>query len=152
YQNADIQLRGSNIPIVHFLPPSLSGTVPSCTPPSQNCPNYFNAPHDSFSDPFNSFNRAAMDHIEDSTGNENAVRLDVERKFTGDSFITAIRAGYRFTDRDEVTRYSTYNWGVVTEQWGNGGPIWLDQSVGGQPLASQYSTWAFDNFMRGAVP
>jgi TonB-dependent receptor len=152
YQNAQIQLRGSDIPVVNFLPPSTNGTVLNCPKPSQNCPNYYNAPHDSFSDPFNSFNRAAMDHIEDSTGDENAFRIDAERKFGGDHFITAIRAGYRFTDRDETTRYSTYNWGVVTEQWGNGGPIWLDQSVGGQQLASQYQTWAFSNFMRGAVP
>jgi TonB-dependent receptor len=152
YQNAQIQMRGSDVPIVNFLPPSLNGTVQTCSPPNNNCPSYYNAPHNSFSDPYNSFNRSAMDHVEDSTGNENAVRLDLERKFGGDSFITAVKAGYRFSDRDEITRYSTYNWGVVTEQWGNGGPIWLNQSVGGQPLAPNYQTWAFDNFMRGAAP
>ncbi len=151
YQNIQIQMHGSGIPDVTFLPPSATGTVATCTPPSQNCPNYYNPPHANFSDPFNTFNRAAMDHIEQSNGFENAIRVDAEHRFDNDSFINAIRVGYRFSDRDETTRFSTYNWGVVTEQWGNGGPIWLDQSVGGQPLASQYETFAFSDFMRGAV-
>lgn len=152
YQNAQIQMRGSDIPIVNFLPPSANGTVPTCTPPSQNCPNYYNAPHANFSDPFNSFNRSAMDHIEDSKGFENAVRADAEYRFDGNDWLSALRVGYRFSDRDQTTRFSTYNWGVVTEQWGNNGPIWLDQSVGGQPLASHYETYAFPDFMRGQVP
>jgi TonB-dependent receptor len=153
YQNAEIQMRGSNIPLVTFLPPSANGTVVQCTPPGSNgCPTYYNAPHNSFSDPFNSFNRAAMDHIEHSNGTENALRLDGEYRFGDDQFINAIKFGYRYSDRDETTRYTTYNWGVVTEQWGNGGPIWLDRSVGGNPLASQYAPWTFSDFMQGKVP
>jgi TonB-dependent receptor len=151
YQNVDIKLRGSDIPVVTFLPPSLNGVVPVCNPPSQNCPNYFNAPHASFADPFNTFNRAAMDHIEHSDGYENAFRADGEYKI-GDDFITAFKFGYRYSDRNETTRYSAYNWGVTSEQWGNNGPIWLDQSINGTPLASQYAPFVFSNFMGGAVP
>jgi TonB-dependent receptor len=152
YQNAQIQMRGSDIPLVNFLPPSNNGTVAACSPPSQNCPNYYNAPHNSFTDPFNNFNRSSMDHIEDSFGHENAFRVDAEHRFMENDWLSAIRVGYRFSDRDQTTRFSTYNWGVVTEQWGNNGPIWLDQSVGGQPLATHYEPFLFRDFMRGAVP
>src|SRR3546814_12593879 len=38
---------------------------------------------------------------------------------------------YRFADRDQIARNSTYNWGVLSEQWGNGGPVWMDEQIGG---------------------
>ena len=41
-------------------------------PGSQNSPTYYGAGHTSFLDPYNSFYRAAMDHIERSDGNSDA--------------------------------------------------------------------------------
>ena len=39
----------------------------------------------------------------------------------------SVRVGGRYADRDQVARFSTYNWGRLSEQWGNGGPAWSVQ-------------------------
>ncbi|AQR63097.1 TonB-dependent receptor [Brevundimonas sp. LM2] len=169
YQNASIQLRGDDAPIVTFLPPSENGTVTQCpaTPPTPDtdCPRYFNAPNDNFSNPFNSFVRNNMDHAEDSEGELTAVRLDGEYTFDEDSWLDSVRFGYRRAEREQTTRFSAYNWGVISEQWGGGGPVWLSDSADGVPepgpglpgtagqvVGSQFETFAFDNFYRGQIP
>lgn len=174
YQNASIQLNGSNYPTIQFLPPQVCsgpaansqnppGTDNDCRTggnPNQYMPNYFGAGHTSFTDPFNSFPRAAMDHIEDSDGNSDAARLDLEYAFPESGFLKSIKAGVRYADRQQTARFSTYNWGRLSEQWGNGGPVWLDDNVdgvpggnGGSPVlaASNYPVF-FDNFFQGQAP
>jgi len=145
YQDAYIKLNGSEFPDVAFLPPQPDGT------------KYFMPPHNSFSDPYNYFPRAAMDHIEDSDGNSDAFRLDGDYSFDN-SFLKSIRAGVRYADRDQTARFSTYNWGVLSEQWGNGGPVWLTDNVdgvtggnGGTPTTSAYQPYFFPNFFRNSV-
>jgi TonB-dependent receptor len=162
YQNVFMDLNGGDLPIVEFRPPQVcSGPAQNATcagaPGSANSPLYFGAGHDSFLDPFNSFPRAAMDHIEDSTGNSDAFRIDGEFSFPDSGFLSSIKAGYRYADRDQVARFSTYNWGRLSEQWGNNGPVWLDDPVdgipggtGGAPLTN-YEAITFDNFFRGAI-
>jgi TonB-dependent receptor len=163
FQNASIDLRG-DIPRINFLPPSQNGTVAACTPPTQNCPSYFNSADASFSDPFNSFWRSAMDHFEDSEGQEDAVKLDLERKFGDASWIDSVRFGARYAERDQTTRFSEYNWGALSEIWGRGGPVWMSDPVdglpntngvpggGGQATSVRTMPVTFDNFMRGDVP
>src|SRR5207248_1913269 len=53
-------------------------------------------------------------------------------------------------------RFSTYNWGVLSEIWGNHGPVWLSDNVdgvtggnGGTPTYGQAEAFNFNNFMRG---
>jgi TonB-dependent receptor len=148
FQNASIQLRGSSLPLIQFLAPTV------CTgAPSNNCPTYFRAADGSFIDPYNSFYRSSMDHIEDSTGNSDAIRFDVTRSFES-SWLKSLRFGYRFAERDQTARFSTYNWGSLSEIWGNGGPVWFDDPVtqnGNQPLVGWYPYY-FDNFFDGRVP
>lgn len=102
-----------------------------------------------FEDPANEFWRAAMDHIEHSTGHEWAFKGDVAYDFDDDDlFLQKITVGVRAAKRDETVRSSTYNWGVLSEVWsGGGGPVWLSQAGGDQ--AAFYS---FDNFFRGQTP
>ena len=186
YQNASIQLRGSNYPIVQFLPPQVcngpaansqnapdndhdngfdcagfgSRAAESAVPGQRWAPTYFGAGHTSFTDPYNSFPRAAMDHIEDSDGNSDAARLDLEYSFPEGGFLKSIKAGVRYADRDQTARFSTYNWGVITEQWGSGGPVWLDEPVdgvpggtGGTPIGVGANVpYYFDNFFQGQAP
>ncbi|MBX9615404.1 MAG: TonB-dependent receptor [Caulobacteraceae bacterium] len=169
YQNASIQLRGDDAPIVNFLPPSENGVVTQCpaTPPTPDtdCPRYYNAPNDNFSNPFNSFVRNNMDHAEDSEGELTAVRLDGEYTFDEDSWLESVRFGYRRAEREQTTRFSAYNWGVISEQWGGGGPVWLSDSADGVPepgpglpgtagtvVGSRFEPFAFQNFFRGQVP
>jgi len=158
FQNADIDLT-HGIPRVNFLPPSNDGTVDQCVPDAANCPTYFNSPHDSFSDPYNSFWRAAMDHIEQSEGQEDALKLDVERTFEDAGFLKGVKFGARWADRDQTTRFTTYNWGVLSEGWGNGGPVWFDDpadgtpgGTAGAPAGANTAPFAFSDFMRGKVP
>ncbi|MFL6548558.1 MAG: TonB-dependent receptor [Povalibacter sp.] len=158
FQNASVDLR-NGIPRVQFSGPSLNGTVANCTPPTGSCPSYFNGAHNSFSDPYNSFWRAAMDHAEDSEGDEDAYKLDIERSFEDAGWLNAVKFGGRYAERDQTTRYSIYNWGVLSEIWGNGGPVWFTDpadgvrgGTGGEPSGSQTQLFAFDNFMRGKVP
>lgn len=73
-----------------------------------------------FADPNNYFWRGAMDHIEDSEGDEFAVRADLEYQLESELF-RSVEAGLRFSERDQTTRWSNYNWGNISESWtGNG--------------------------------
>jgi TonB-dependent receptor len=146
YQNAALDLNGSALPSVQFVPPVLS-----------NGETYLRPGNSSYTDPFNSFYRYAMDHIEESEGKSDAFRADLNYSFEDNAWIKSIRAGYRHADRDQTARFSKYNWGVLSEQWGNNGPVWLDENVdrdpntsGGAPLAVN-EAFFFSNFLGGQV-
>ena len=173
YQNASIHLNGSDFPTVAFLPPQVCsgpaansqdppGTANDCdtTQPvgGQMNPGYYGAGHNSFTDPFNTFPRAAMDHVEQSDGNSDAFRLDLDYALPEGSFLKSVQAGVRYADRDQTSRFSRYNWGVLSEQWGNNGPVWLDQPVNGSntsrtdgAVPNANSAYYFNNFFRGQV-
>ncbi len=144
----------SGVPKVVFLQPSPPDPS-QCN--NNGCPTYFSGSHNSFSDPYNNFWRSAMDHAEDSEGDENAFRLDVDRKFENLGFITGLKFGGRYSERDNTTRYTKYNWGSLSEIWGSGGPVWFDDPVngnpavaGGAPSSEHTELFTFDNFMRGS--
>lgn len=162
FQNASIDLNGSGIPTVQFLPPEVCqgpATNSPCTDlaggASDQAPNYFGTGHNSFSDPFNSFYRSAMDHIEQSEGNEDSARIDLEYQFPEESWIDSVRVGYRYANRENVARFSQYNWGVLSEIWGGRGPVWASDPVDGNPntnggtTAGGLETFDFPGFMRG---
>ena len=174
YQNAQLRLNGDDFPTVAFLPPQVCNgpAANSQNPPgtdfdcnaaqplggAQN-PTYYGAGHTSFLDPYNSFYRAAMDHIEQSDGNSDAARIDLEYSFPDSTFLKAIRGGVRYADRDQTSRFSRYNWGVLSEQWGNNGPVWFDTPVDGNnanghtqgTAPTGYEAFAFNNFFRNTV-
>jgi TonB-dependent receptor len=139
------------------------GNTANCTPGPGSCPAYFAGAHNSFADPYNSFWRSAMDHAEDSEGTEDALRFDIDHKWSEDGFFRGQKFGGRWAERDQTTRNSTYNWGVLSEIWGGGGPVWFDDPIDGipngnngnllgTPTAPQTGAFAFDNFMRGQSP
>ena len=142
FQNVGIDLNGNSLPNVQFVPPLLCTDAPSNT-----CPTYYTGDHASFADPFNSYWRSAMDHIEQSDGNLDSFRFDASKTFDDDSWLDGLQFGARYADRDQTARFSTYNWGVLSEIWGQGGPIWLDN-----PLSSQgagFEPFYFNNFLGG---
>ena len=168
FQNAAIDMDGDSIPDIEFLPPEVcSGpaTNSPCTDlaggASDQDPSYFGVDgqgnvHDSFSDPYNSFWRNIMDHIEDSDGNEDAARFDVDYAFPDSDWLKSIRGGVRYANRENVARFSTYNWGVLSEIWGGAGPVWLSDPVdgiqggtGGAPTSGAAAPFDFPGFMRG---
>ena len=163
FQNASIDVNGKEIPEIRFLPPEVCqgpATNSPCTDlaggASDQDPSYFGEGHATFADPFNTFYRSVMDHIEDSKGNEDAARIDVDYAFPDAGWLKSVRAGYRHADRENLARFSTYNWGVLSEVWGGNGPVWLSDPVdgvpggtGGAPIGGASKVFDFPNFLRG---
>ena len=163
FQDVYMKLNGLNIPTVGFVAPqscvspNAQGVCTGTPGGTGNDPTYYTGAHQSFLDPFNSFWRSAMDHVEESSGNSDAFRIDAELSFPDTSFIKSVKAGYRYADRDQIARNSTYNWGALSEIWGNGGPVWLDENIGGtggdqlgtNSQTGFYKPIFFDNFFRG---
>jgi TonB-dependent receptor len=162
FQNASINLNGKDLPDIEFRPPEVCvgpATNSPCTDlaggASDQDPNYFGPGNDTFGSPFNTFYRSVMDHREDSKGNSDAVRFDVDYAFPQLDWLSSIRAGVRYADRQNVARFSAYNWGVLSEIWSGGGPVWLSDNVDGIPggsggmPAGGVSRFGFRDFMRG---
>ncbi|VVT01167.1 TonB-dependent receptor [Erythrobacter sp. EC-HK427] len=97
------------------------------------------------------FWRAAMDHIEDSDGGQYAFRGDAQYSFADDSFLRRFKVGGRYSDRDQTVRFTTYNWGRLSEVWaGNSGSaVFFDEYPEGQYATELFE---FPNFFRGATP
>lgn len=57
-----------------------------------------------------------MDHMEDSEGNEFALKADFE--FDVDSgWIESVKIGGRYADREQLVRWTKYNWHNVSNTW-----------------------------------
>ncbi len=103
-----------------------------------------------FSDPNNYFWRAAMDHVEESEGDEISLRLDAEYDLEMD-FFESVEIGARYAERDQTTRWSTYNWGNISETW-NGGQARFTGNVNSNGFGSdQVSAFSFGDFHNGNV-
>jgi TonB-dependent receptor len=171
FQNVSIDLRGS-VPEVQFISPlqtETGATLTTCPAGqpvdfSSGCTPYMNSTAPNTYDPFNNYWRAAMDHGEDSEGDEMAFKMDFDRKFEG-SLLTSVKFGARYSKREQDIRSTTWNWGALAETWGGRGPVWLDEHVDGVPNTNGLASYTggvvtgdstyvstFDNFMRGRSP
>ena len=101
-----------------------------------------------FSDPRFQFWRAAMDHAEDSTGDQFAFRADLDYDFGEDSFIRRGKVGVRYQNRDQDVRYTTYNWGMLSEVWSGTRPVNFGDTAGD----GQQVRYDFPNFFRSDTP
>ncbi|MEM9057947.1 MAG: TonB-dependent receptor, partial [Pseudomonadota bacterium] len=129
--NAELDL-GQSVPDVSFEAP---------TGATQSSAAYF-------ADPANYFWRAAMDHIEESEGDELALAFDVDYELDS-GFARSVEAGVRFAERDQTTRWSTYNWGNLSEAW-NGGFATFDGMRNGEAFDSPgFDAFSFDDFHGG---
>ena len=100
-----------------------------------------------FNDPRFQFWRAAMDHAEDSKGDQFAFSSDFTYDFEDDAFLRRARFGGRYQGREQTVRYSTYNWGMLSETWSGSRPV----NFGDTPADSS-ERYEFPNFFRGEVP
>jgi iron complex outermembrane recepter protein len=77
-----------------------------------------------FENPNNYYIRSIMDHVEDSEGDELALRADFE--FDLDSgWMESLKVGTRYADRNQQVQWSGYNWQNVSNVWtGNGAAYW----------------------------
>lgn len=164
YQNTVIQMNGDAPPSIAFIPVPTCPNRAACpsVPANRGVPTYFLPPNDSFLSPYNSFYGAAMDHVENSTGNEDAARIDL-RYSVPEGWLKSIDAGYRWANRSNVARFSVYNYGVLSDIYAGAGPVWLTDPVNGIPdnIGSNPSrlggpvgpseAFFFDNFYRGQL-
>ncbi|HYD25174.1 MAG TPA: TonB-dependent receptor [Croceibacterium sp.] len=131
--------------------PSVIVTKPQNTRATWAAPNEMDGLTDEqyFSSNRYTFWRAAMDHIEDSEGHEFAFRGDTQYSFDPDNFIKRLKLGFRYADRDQTVRSTTYNWGRLSEVWAgnNGSAVFFDEFG-----ANQTEFFEFPNFFRGATP
>ena len=95
------------------------------------------------------FWRAAMDHIEQSEGHEVALKGDVQYTFDEGSFLRRLKFGARWSDRDQTVRYTTYNWGRLSEVWGGNGGSAVHFDEFGTANTSFYD---FPDFFRNETP
>jgi len=81
-----------------------------------------------FADPQNWYHEWEMEHAEDSSGTEVAVRLDADIKLDA-GWADSLRVGVRTANRDQDVNWSNYNWGAVQPLWGlqNDVPLFLNQ-------------------------
>lgn len=100
-----------------------------------------------FRDPRFQFWRAAMDHIEDSEGDQFAFSADFTYEFDEDAFIRQAKFGARYQGREQTVRYTTYNWGMLSETWSGSRPV----NFGDTPQNGS-TRYDFPNFFRGEVP
>lgn len=74
--------------------------------------------------PHNYWMQFIQDHWEDNDAEEAAGRLDVEYDLGSGGWLSSLKAGVRFADRDQQVRYSTYNWAPIAPAWSCNGAAW----------------------------
>ncbi|WP_249171852.1 TonB-dependent receptor [Erythrobacter sp. JK5] len=152
-ENLDVSLFGSTFADQEL---DLTGNLPMVIPHKPNFLSYSWAGDNAelagqsdaeyFMDPRSQFWRAAMDHIEDSQGDQFAFRADMQYDFPDDSFLRYAKVGARYSGADQTVRYTTYNWGVLSEVW-SGTPVSFDEFG-----TDQQTFYDFPDFFRGQAP
>ncbi len=162
YQDVAINMNDGGIPTINFIAPqTCSG--PLAAPNACNSSfaggfitpqhTFFSEPNASYLNPANSYYYAAMDHAEINDGKSDTGRIDLSYELPENNWIKGIEFGGKYSKRDQTARFSVYNWGALSQQWGNGGPIWLDDPAvaslpgGGTPYVGN----SFDNYFGGGA-
>ena len=153
-ENLDFSVFGSNFADQEL---DISGQYPIIIPHKPQFLGYtWSAPSEAlggatdqqyFSDPRFQFWRAAMDHAEDSRGDQYAFEADLDYEFDDDAFIRRLQAGARYQGREQEVRYSQYNWGMLSEVWSGTRPVNFADTPD-----SASERYEFPNFFRGEVP
>nr|AQQ74648.1 hypothetical protein [uncultured bacterium] len=73
------------------------------------------------SNPHNYWMQFIQDHWENNDADEVAARADVEYDLGG-GWLSSLKAGVRYADREQKVRYSSYNWAPIAPPWNCNGP------------------------------
>ena len=140
FADQEVDLTGDFPVIIPHKPLTLSATwgAPSAALEGASDAEYFGNPRYTFW-------RSAMDHMEHSRGHEWAFKGDVAYNFLNDGFLKQLKFGARYSDRQQNIKYTSYNWGSLSEVW-TGNAVFMDQ-VGVPEGNVSLHTW--DNFFRG---
>ncbi|MEO0815669.1 MAG: TonB-dependent receptor [Pseudomonadota bacterium] len=105
-----------------------------------------------FQDPAEYYWRSAMEHALDSEAESLAFRGDAEYDFGDDGWLQSVRFGARYSDRDSNLKYSTFNWGNVSEIWTGSANNLLTLEEANTQIPGLFQPFDFDNYARGAAP
>jgi TonB-dependent receptor len=72
--------------------------------------------------PHNYWMQFIQDHWENNDADEIAARADVEYDLGSGGWLSSLKAGVRFADREQKVRYSSYNWAPIAPAWSCNGP------------------------------
>jgi TonB-dependent receptor len=72
--------------------------------------------------PHNYWMQFIQDHWENNDANELAAKADVEYDLGSGGWLSSLKAGVRFADREQKVRYSSYNWAPIAPAWNCNGP------------------------------
>lgn len=78
--------------------------------------NYWGGNTSSITNPENVHTRSAMDHNTNSEGEALAFSLDADYELD-EGWITNVKAGVRFSSRNQVHKSTEYDWGVISPEW-----------------------------------
>ncbi|MBB3062025.1 TonB-dependent receptor [Microbulbifer rhizosphaerae] len=101
YTNLDLDLRGDR-PVMTLQDPANVNMSPG-----------------NWSNPNNYRINSIMDHVEDSEGDQLALRGDFEFDIDN-GWMESIKTGVRWAERDQNVRWSTYNWTGMANNWAGG--------------------------------
>ncbi|MBN1377830.1 MAG: TonB-dependent receptor [Gammaproteobacteria bacterium] len=110
---------------------------------------------DFLANPDNYYAAFTMDHEEDNTAEQLAVRADAEYTFSETPGLNSLKFGVRFADRDYETINTDYNWKPVFQPWmqwwavPGGVPL---PNISQLNLGNLVTVNRFDNFFRGDLP
>ena len=103
-------------------------------------------------DPSNYYWRAAMDHKEDNSGEQQSGRVDLEYTFNDSSWLKFVRFGARITSREQINKNSGWNWGVVSDSWAEiPNPEGNNLATLDKFLPERSELHSLGNFWRGSV-
>ena len=74
------------------------------------------------SNPHNYWIPFIQGHEEDDGGHESAFAMDAKYDINPGGWVDSLKAGVRYADRNQTTRYSTFNWTPIAANWNCNGP------------------------------
>jgi TonB-dependent receptor len=74
------------------------------------------------SNPHNYWIPFIQGHEEDDGGRESAFAMDVKYDINPGGWLDSLKTGVRYADRNQTTRYSTFNWTPIAANWNCNGP------------------------------
>jgi TonB-dependent receptor len=103
--NYQYSIGSSGVPQVQLLPGSNVNYAPG-----------------GLSNPTNYWIPFIQGHEEDDDGRESAFAADLKYDINSGGWLDSLKAGVRYADRNQTTRYSTFNWTPIAANWNCNGP------------------------------
>ncbi len=120
YVDSETSFYDAGVGLSSFTNPTLSGLGSRPRIVALNAPSNMSLSPGGYENLNNWHVNNIADQIQDSEGEEWALRADGEWDLPESSWIDTLRFGARYSDRDQIVRNSDYNWNSISNTWTNG--------------------------------